>query len=152
MALTIAFVVELWRDLKESAQTRETNPEEPVVQEPKEGVGTTGASAQEPVVREPTRPKPSDAESGTSDERASPAYRFGAALGALFVRTKRSLRKDVAPGTATRPETTGAQKGRQESPLPGGDRPLDCAACGAGNPPGSEYCGECGAALPGAEA
>jgi len=28
---------------------------------------------------------------------------------------------------------------------------LGCTACGTSNPPGSEYCGECGAALTGAE-
>lgn len=32
------------------------------------------------------------------------------------------------------------------------DQPSDCTACGAWNPPGSEHCGECGAALEGAGA
>jgi hypothetical protein len=39
-----------------------------------------------------------------------------------------------------------------EAALAPNGTPLDCAACGAWNLPGSEHCGECGAALAGAEA
>lgn len=38
-----------------------------------------------------------------------------------------------------------------EAALTTGGAPLDCTACGAWNPAGSEHCGECGATLAGAE-
>jgi hypothetical protein len=41
---------------------------------------------------------------------------------------------------------------RPESLKEPADGPSDCTACGAWNPPGSQHCGECGAALKSAEA
>jgi hypothetical protein len=86
----------------------------------------------------------------TSDEPQGLSYRLGAALGALFVRIRRSLTKDPTSVTPGEPGAVEPQAARRRSLVSEGDQPSGCTACGAWNAPGSEHCGECGAVLEGA--
>jgi ribosomal protein L40E len=57
------------------------------------------------------------------------------------------IRRYGSAGTTGRREILEELKDR-----PFQDRASDCTVCGAWNPPGSQHCGECGAALGSAEA
>jgi hypothetical protein len=87
-----------------------------------------------------------------SDESQSLSYHTGAALGALFVRVRRSLTKRLTSVDPGEPEALKSDAIRKPSRGHGGDLAQDCPTCGAWNEPGHEICDECGSTLEGAAA